>query len=164
VQIVPFDDSHAPSVLELIGSVFAEYGMTFEPEGFDRDLSAVGEHYLARRGWFAVMVDEGRVIGTVAALPQADGVCEVKRLYLRPEYRGRGYGAALMAYITAWARQAGFETIVAWSDARLARAHAMYERLGFERFGERVVDDADQSREYGFRKTIAKGEAEEVPS
>ena len=164
MRIVPFAESHAPGVLELIGSVFAEYGMTFEPQGFDRDLTAIRDYYLARRGWFAVMVEDDRVVGTVAALPQADGVCEVKRLYLRPEYRGRGHGAALMAYITAWATTAGFETIVAWSDARLPRAHLMYERLGFERFGERVVDDADRSREYGFRKAITKGEAEEIPS
>jgi putative acetyltransferase len=164
VRIVPFAESHGPDVLQLIGSVFAEYGMTFEPAGFDRDLSAVREYYLARRGWFAVMVDEDRVVGTVAALPQANGVCEVKRLYLRPECRGRGHGAALMAYITAWARKAGFETIVAWSDARLPRAHLLYERLGFERFGERVADDADRSREYGFRKTIARGAGDEIPA
>jgi putative acetyltransferase len=155
VAIVPFTGSHAPGVLEVIGSVFAEYGMTFEPDGFDQDLRAIGDHYFARRGWFAVMVDDCRVVGTVGALPQAGRVCEIKRLYLRPEYRGRGYGAALMAYITTWARQAGFEMVVAWSDARLALAHLMYERLGFERFGERILEDADRSREYGFRKAIA---------
>jgi putative acetyltransferase len=154
VAIVPFTESHAREVLEVIGSVFTEYGMTFEPDGFDKDLRAIGDHYFARGGWFAVMVEEHRVVGTVGALPQADGVCEVKRLYLRPEYRGRGLGAALMSYITTWAAQAGFERLVAWSDARLAAAHLMYERLGFERFGERVLEDPDRSREYGFRKPI----------
>jgi putative acetyltransferase len=59
-----------------------------------------------------------------------------------------------MAYITTWASQAGFEIVVAWSDARLALAHRMYERLGFERFGERILEDADRSREYGFRRPI----------
>jgi putative acetyltransferase len=155
VAIVPFTEGHAPGVLEVIGSVFAEYGMTFEPDGFDQDLGAIGDHYFARRGWFAVMVDEQRVVGTVGALPQARRVCEVKRLYLRPEYRGRGYGAALMEYITTWAKQAGFEMVVVWSDARLPLAHRMYERLGFERFGERILQDADRSREYGFRRAIA---------
>jgi putative acetyltransferase len=154
MKIVPFAEPHAPEVLELIGSAFSEYGMTFEPDGFDDDLRAIPDRYFARRGWFAVMVDAERVVGTVAALPQAGRECEIKRLYLRPEYRGRGYGAALMQYIAEWAATAGFETVVAWSDARLTLAHLMYERLGFERFGERVQADADRSREYGFRKHI----------
>jgi hypothetical protein len=44
--------------------------------------------------------------------------------------------------------------MVAWSDVRLPRAHRLYERLGFERFGARTVDDADRSHEHGFRRAI----------
>lgn len=153
-RIVPFTETHTDAVVELIGAVFAEYGMTFEPSGFDVDLTAIREHYVARGGWFAVLTDDEQVVGTVAALPRGEGVCEVKRLYLRPEYRGRGHGRALMDYVLAWARERGFDTVIAWSDARLVRAHRMYEGLGFEQFGTRVAEDADRSREYGFRKAV----------
>jgi putative acetyltransferase len=153
-RIVPFAEAHANAVVELIGAVFAEYGMTFEPSGFDVDLTAIREHYVARGGWFAVLTDDGQVVGTVAALPRGEGICEVRRLYLRPEYRGRGHGRALMDYVLARAREHELKTVIAWSDARLVRSHRMYEGLGFERFGTRVAEDADRSREYGFRRPV----------
>jgi hypothetical protein len=43
---------------------------------------------------------------------------------------------------------------IAWSDVRLETAHQVYDRLGFERIGERVIEDIDRSREYGFRKRM----------
>ena len=153
-RIVSFSEPHAAAVLELIGAVFAEYAMTFEPSGYDVDLTAIHDHYFALGGWFALLLDAGQVVGTAAVVPKDAAVCELKRLYLRPEYRGRGHGAALLDAVLAWAAAHGFRTIVAWSDARLPLAHRMYERLGFQRFGERVADDVDRSREYGFRRPV----------
>jgi len=153
--IVPFEASHASAVLDVIGDVFREYAMTFEPSGFDADLTDIRRCYLERGGRFWVLVDEGRVVGTVAVVPTGRVGCEVKRLYLLPEYRGRGLGRALLDQTLDWATASGYGHIVAWSDARLGTAHAVYERLGFTRFGVRTVEDADRSREYGFRKELA---------
>lgn len=154
LSIVPFADAHAGAVIEVIGAVFDEYGATFDPFGFDADLLDVPRNYPARGGWFAVLLDGARVVGTVAALPHGAGACEIKRVYLLPEYRGRGHGRALMEYIIDWALDAGYRAAIAWSDVRFTTAHAVYARLGFERFGERTVEDADRSREYGFRKAL----------
>ena len=63
---------------------------------------------------------------------------------------GRGLGRALMEHILDRAREAGFREAVAWSDVRLETAHQVYDRLGFERIGERDIDDIDQSHELGF--------------
>lgn len=153
-SIEPFAAVHAPGVLHVIGLVFAEYGMTFDPADFDADLLDVEHSYLARGGWFSVLTDAGRVVGTVAALPKDEGTVEIKRLYLLPEYRGRGHGRALMEHALARARGAGCRVAVAWSDARLETAHRVYDRLGFDRIGERVLDDIDRSREYGFSRRL----------
>ena len=150
-RLVPFEAAHAAVVLELIGDVFAEYGMTFEPAGFDADLTAIREHYPARGGWFAVLIDGDRVVGTVAALPKDATTVEIKRLYLLPEHRGRGLGRRLLEHALDRAREAGFRGAVAWSDERLRTAHAVYDRMGFERISERVLEDIDRSREYGFK-------------
>ena len=153
--IVPFEPSHAAAVLDVIGAVFREYAMTFDPSGFDADLTDIRGSYLERRGRFWVLVDEAGVVGTVAVVPAGPGACEVKRLYLLPAYRGRGLGRALMERVFDWARTSGSRLVVAWSDARLVTSHGMYTRLGFTRFGERTCDDIDRSREYGFRKELA---------
>jgi hypothetical protein len=47
--------------------------------------------------------------------------------------------------------------LVAWSDVRLATAHAVYRHLGFEPFGERTLEDPDRSREVGFRLALGAG-------
>ena len=128
--------------------------MTFEPDGYEADLRDIRRVYLERGGLFAVLVDGGRVVGTVAALPHDATTAEVKRFYLDPAYRGAGWGRALMAHVEGWAARAGYATIEAWSDVRLTRAHVVYERLGYRRIGERQIDDADHSVEYGFAKRL----------
>ena len=152
---MPFEASHATAVLDVIGAVFREYAMTFDPSGFDTDLTDIRRSYLERGGRFWVLVDDDRVVGTVAVVPTGRVACEIKRLYLLPGYRGRGLGRALMEQPLGWAAASGYRHIVAWSDARLTTAHGVYERMGFGRFGERTVEDADRSREYGFRKELA---------
>jgi putative acetyltransferase len=150
-RLVPFDAHHGDAVRALIGGVFAEYGMTFDPDDFDADLHDVPGHYLAGGGIFAVLVDGGEVIGTTAAVPRSDTTCEIKRVYLHARHRGKRYGRVLIEHVLGWAAERGFHEVVAWSDARLETAHRVYERLGFEVFGERTVEDIDRSREYGFR-------------
>src|SRR2546422_4631284 len=94
--IVPFDASHAAAVLDVIGAVFREYAMTFDPSGFDADLTDIRGSYLERGGRFWVLVDDGRVVGTVAVVPAGRGACAGKRLYLLPPYPGRRLGRALL--------------------------------------------------------------------
>jgi putative acetyltransferase len=153
-SIVPFEPRHADAVLTVIAAVFAEYAMTFDPDDFDADLRDVPGAYLARGGTFVVLVDGDRVVGTVAALPQSATTCELKRLYLLPGYRGRGYGRALVEHVIGWARERGYRELVAWSDVRLSTAHAVYDRMRYTRMGERTVDDLDHSREIGFRLAL----------
>jgi putative acetyltransferase len=155
LTIAPFVPAHAAGVLDVIGTVFAEYGMTFDPDDFDADLRDIERHYAALGGVFSVLLDDGRVVGTVAAVPKSAMACEIKRLYLLVPYRGRGQGRALMEHILGWARGAGFHEAIAWSDVRLETAHIVYDRLGFERIGERQLEDIDRSRELGFAKRLS---------
>ena len=155
LTIVPFAPPHAPGVIDVIGTVFAEYGMTFDPDDFDADLRDIERNYIALGGVFSVLLDGGRVVGTVAAVPKSETACEIKRLYLLAPLRGRGQGRALMEHVLGWARAAGFREAIAWSDVRLLTAHVVYDRLGFERIGERQVEDIDKSRELGFSKRLS---------
>lgn len=154
---MPFAEHHAADVLHVIGSTFAEYGMVFEPSGYDSDLLDIRRHYLDAGGWFVVLVDDDRVVGTAGARPGPPSTCEIKRVYLLPEYRGRGHGRALVEHLLDKMADAGCREVIAWSDVRLMTAHHVYVRLGFERFGERTTDDIERSREYGFRKVLASG-------
>lgn len=148
--VVPFAPHHADAVVDVISRIFDEYAMTFELAGYDADLQAIDAHYARRSGMFAVLIDDGRVIGTVGAVPRDAGDFEIKRLYLLPEHRGRGYGRQLLQHVIDWARARGHRRAIAWSDVRLETAHQVYLRFGFAQFGERRCDDIDRSVEYGF--------------
>src|SRR2546429_9925848 len=94
--IVPFDASHAAAVLDVIGAVFREYAMTFDPSGFDADLTDIRGSYLERGGRFWVLVDDGRVVGTVAVVPAGRGACGGRRRLLLPPVRCRRLGPGVL--------------------------------------------------------------------
>lgn len=148
--LVPFAPEHAADVVDVIRSVFAEYGMTFDLEDYDADLQDIAAHYAGRGGCFFVLLDGERVIGTVGATPKDATTCELKRLYVRPDHRGGRHGRRLIEQVLAWARDAGCRSVILWSDVRFDTAHEVYRRLGFRQMGERTVEDIDRSREYGF--------------
>jgi len=154
LAIVQYEEHHAAGVLGLIGGVFAEYGLTFEPAGYDADLTKIPGNYFRPGGAFWVLEDEGRVVGTVAAVPLSPSEAEIKRVYLHAGLRGHGWGRALVEHALSWATSRGYTRMRLWSDVKFTRSHVMYERLGFVRNGIRECDDLDQSREYGFEKVL----------
>ena len=154
LTVVPFEQRHGPGVLGLIGGIFAEYGLTFDPDGYDADLTRIEGTYFRAGGAFWVLEDEGRVVGTVAAVPLSPSEAEIKRVYLHAGLRGHGWGRALVEHALASATSRGYTRMRLWSDVKFTRSHVMYERLGFVRNGIRECDDLDQSREYGFEKVL----------
>jgi len=151
--IVSFVEHHTEEVISLIRGVFTEYKAVFDVVGYDSDLLDINKHYKDCGGWFWVLVDDERVVGTSAVRRNKAG-CELKRVYLHQSYRGRGLGRVLTERALQWATEAGCNVVVAWSDARFLESHTMYNRLGFERFSERVSGDSEGSLEYGFRRTL----------
>src|SRR5690606_22074226 len=93
------------------------------------------------RAWVLVHRDERgeeRVFGSIACTEhEVDGEpgVELKKCYLHPFVRGRGWATRLVALVEAQARERGRERVELWSDTRFTTAHAVYEHLGYERSG-----------------------------
>jgi ribosomal protein S18 acetylase RimI-like enzyme len=80
---------------------------------------------------------KAKLAGIVAMRPLVDeGVCELKRLYLRDEYRGQGAGRRLTEDIIAAATKAGYKKMRLDTEQRLETAIDMYGKFGFVEIGQ----------------------------
>jgi putative acetyltransferase len=87
--------------------------------------------YSSPRGALALAYIDQKPAGTVALRPLNGPACEVKRLYVRPEYRGKGIGRALMLWIIEHARGLGYTTMHGDTLPVMADALRMYRDMGF---------------------------------
>lgn len=100
------------------------------------DDSASFRSYLAGAGALWLAHDGDEVIGCVALRPLerlGPHAAEVKRLYVRPAYRGGGVAAALMDALEAGAQESGYSELYLDTKDDLADAIRFYERRGYER-------------------------------
>jgi GNAT superfamily N-acetyltransferase len=77
--------------------------------------------------------DDGRVVGSAALRDLGNGVVELKRMYVRPEARGRGLGKELLGLALDWARTQGQHTVRLDTSERMLAAQRLYEAHGFMR-------------------------------
>jgi len=123
--------------IDEVRALFVEYGesLNFDLcfQSFDRELRELPGVYSPPHGRLLLADVDGQPAGCAALKPLADGVCEMKRLCVRPRYRGLGIGMALAKRILADAKQAGYsrmrlDTISGLMDPAIT----LYRSLGFE--------------------------------
>jgi GNAT superfamily N-acetyltransferase len=123
--------------LAQVRALFEEYWRSFgfTPcfQNFSGELAALPGDYVPPGGRLALALVEAQPAGC-AALRRLDGDrCEFKRLFVRSQFRGRGLGRQLLAWVIAEAKAAGYRRLVCDTMPVMADALAMYERAGFER-------------------------------
>lgn len=130
------------SLAELDGVrlLFAEYAQTLNVDlcfqNFDAELANMPGEYTAPRGNLLLATVAGELAGCCAMRPldavDYPNACEMKRLYVRPAYRGLQLGRLLAETILETARVAGYDCILLDTLNDMEAARALYRELGFE--------------------------------
>ena len=118
-----------------IRELFLEYARSLDFslcfQGFDREIAELPGAYGVPGGdLLLAMVDDG-VAGCVGFRPLADGACEMKRLWVRPGFRGLKIGRRLAEAILSLAEQRGYRVMRLDTISTMAAATALYRSLGF---------------------------------
>ena len=134
---MPFriSEAHWPEDRATVEALFREYVASLaEDIGFqnvDEELSGLPGKYARPTGVVLIARDGADVAGAVAYRMVEPGVCEMKRLYLRPAFRGTGLGRELANELIEDARAQGYRTMLLDTLASMASARALYRDLGF---------------------------------
>lgn len=150
-------DSDEAGLIELIGSVFAEYpNCVLAVDEEIPELCHIATSFAGWDGRFWVAERDGRIVGCIGLTPahEPDGV-ELKKLYVAESERRSGLGGRLTELVVAEARVRGARFIDLWSDTKFETAHRFYEKRGFKRSGEtRELHDLSDTVEYYFRREL----------
>ena len=100
-------------------------------QGFESELSGLPGRYAPPSGCLLLAMEGDRPAGCVAMRDLSGGTCEMKRLYVAPEYRGRGLGRLLVEGVVGRAERAGYRRMMLDTVPEMAGAIALYRQHGF---------------------------------
>ncbi|HUF34386.1 MAG TPA: GNAT family N-acetyltransferase [Gemmatimonadales bacterium] len=131
--IVPAD---GPAALTLVRTLFEEYAASLEIDlgfqDFATELAGLPGAYAPPAGRLLLGFDGDRPAGCVAVRPLGPRIAELKRLYVRPAYRGAGWGRLLSERAIEEARSAGYQRIRLDTLPSMSGARRLYAALGFQ--------------------------------
>jgi putative acetyltransferase len=140
VQAIPgltIAPARTPAQIAQVRELFREYasslGFSLCFQNFDQELAELPGDYELPDGRLLLALYEGELAGCVALHKLETGICEMKRLYLRPKFRAKGLGRVLADNIISEARRIGYRRMrLDTVEPVMKDAVGMYRRLGFK--------------------------------
>jgi putative acetyltransferase len=143
-RVRPIEPPDDPGLARLIRSVMPEFGACGPGYAImDPEVDAMCAAYSAPRSRYWVVESGGRVVGGAGYAKLAgagEGVCELRKMYLYPELRRRGFGARLLSIVLEHARADGYHVCYLETLESMMAARRLYERFGFERLEQPMGD------------------------
>lgn len=127
----------SPKDVQQVRKLFEEYvswlGIDLCFQNYEKELAELPGEYAPPSGRLLIAYADDQVAGCAALRDLGNGVCEMKRLFVRPAFRGARLGWSLAEAVLKEARGIGYERIrLDTLPGKMDRAIAMYRHLGFK--------------------------------
>lgn len=137
LKLLTFTQADSATQIAQARELFREYaqslGFSLCFQNFDAELAGLPGDYTPPHGRLLLVEYEGQLAACVALHKLDDSICEMKRLYLRPQFRGKGLGRVLAERIIAEARHIGYQRMrLDTVEPVMKDAVAIYRKLGFK--------------------------------
>jgi ribosomal protein S18 acetylase RimI-like enzyme len=137
------------SQLADIRALFLEYAASLEIslcfQNFEQELATLPGSYAPPSGRLLLAQETNQAAGCVGVRALGDGVCEMKRLYVRPAWRGKGLGRILAKAIIASASEIGYTSMRLDTLASMQPAISLYHSLGFRQIAPYYANPSEKA-------------------
>lgn len=133
IEIVPFSNEHQTGVIDVILPIQqSEFGISITLED-QPDLHDIPGIYKRGSGNFWVALSGARVVGTISLLDIGGAQGALRKMFVRPEYRGPNHQVArrLLETLIEWCQDKTLREVFLGTTAKFVAAHRFYEKWGF---------------------------------
>lgn len=124
--------------------MYLELGLIAGKESFFNELENFpGPGYSPPSGSFIIARLEDKLAGCVGIKKFDEENCEMKRMYIRPGWRGKGIGQLLCSYVIDWCRKSMYRRILLDTNAEMKEAVALYRKCGFKEIAPYCINEND---------------------
>jgi putative acetyltransferase len=122
--------------LEAIGELFTEYvhslGFELDFQDYENEFAELPGEYAPPNGCLVLAIVDGDAVGCIGLRKIDDTLCEMKRMYVRPDFRGKGIGRSLAEIVIEEARKIGYKAMRLDTIDTMKEAISLYRSLGFK--------------------------------